>query len=119
MKINRFNENNDNFKMYFKKYKCDITDIEVLHNDIKDLIKSGNLLYSLYYSENDTYNFMIYSYMNDRYEDFIKLHDFIYSKYYKNSMEVKNSLLSSSYKNINKEDIDLIYMSSISNKFNL
>ena len=38
MKIKRFNESNSNFKLYFKKYKCDDYNIKILKYYIRILM---------------------------------------------------------------------------------
>ena len=114
MNIKRFNENN-NLKLYFKKYKCDSTDIEFLHTDIKDLIDSGNLLYDLYYYDSgNSWNFLIYAYINDPSDTFHILHKFYHSTEYKDLGSSRNAIRSSNFRRIKKEDIDEIFYSNIS-----
>jgi len=121
MKINRFNENNNNFKLYFKTYKCDENGFQILQEDIKDLINSGFLLYDLYYKEgiDTTWNFIIYSYINDLENVFNNSHKFRFVTDFKDLRELRNWSFHSKFKKIAKEDIESIYLSTISNKFNI
>jgi len=120
MKIKRFNESNSNFKLYFKKYKCDDYNIKILYKDINDLIDSGNLLYDLYYyEEGNSWNFLLYAYVNESFYNFYNLNTFEISILYTDLRELRNEIFTSNYKKITKEDINDIYISTMANKFNI
>lgn len=124
MKINRFNENSNNFKLYNKTYKCDDTGVDMLREDIKDLIDSGNLLYDLYHKESvdASWNFILYSYLKDTtntFYDFDNNHNFKRVTDRKDLSEVKHWFRSTDFEKITKEDIESIYISTISKKFNI
>ena len=124
MKINRFNESINNFKLYLKTYKCDDIGVEILNDDIRDLIKSGFLLYDIYYKEgvDSSWNFILYSYINDSintFYDFANTHNFKHVTDRKDLGEVRHWFNSTDFEKVNKEDIESIYLSTISNKFNI
>ena len=116
MKVDRFNENK-NFKIYFKRYRGDDTNIEILRKSIRDLIEY-DFLYDLYYREDEEYCFLLYAYIDDTHKEFANLHNLIHTKIYKNLLYIKNDKKTSEskYKIIDKEHIDLILST---NKFNI
>jgi len=91
MKILRFNESNSNFKLYFKKYKCDDYDIKILHKDIRyldadlDDIEKNKIQYYLYEINNYIYLYFIKpstallksTYYNSSYENMKQLKNYM------------------------------------------
>jgi len=115
MKIERFNEKNIEYDIYFQTYKLDEKDDKLrLISNLNEL-EENDVNYYLF-SKNNSYDVIIYFKRTPKFDSLLGFYD---NSSYSNISEVKKTITSSGYTLIERDYLENLKFIISSNKFNI